>query len=80
VSDLRAWVGGLTLSKDPGTQWEYSNVGYGLLGLALANKTGAIYEALLNRRIIDPRRLKDTALHPTGDATRIFTAVQEQLG
>ena len=70
ASDLRSWLTGFTLSRDPGAQWEYSNVGYCLLGLALANKAGTTYDALLNRRIIDPLRLKDTTLHPTGEATR----------
>jgi D-alanyl-D-alanine-carboxypeptidase/D-alanyl-D-alanine-endopeptidase len=74
ASDLRSWLAGLTLSRDPGAQWEYSNVGYGLLGLALANKAGTTYDALLNRRIIGPLRLKDTALHPTGEATRRLAA------
>jgi CubicO group peptidase (beta-lactamase class C family) len=74
ASDLRSWLAGLTLSRDPGTQWEYSNVGYGLLGLALANKAGTAYDALLNRRIISPMRLKDTILHPTGEATRRLAA------
>ena len=58
------------MSRDPGAQWEYSNVGYGLLGLALANKAGTTYDDLLNRRIIDPLRLEDTTLYPTGDAAR----------
>lgn len=66
VSDLGLWLAGFTLSRDPGTQWEYSNVGYGILGLALANKAGTTYEALLNRRIIGPLKLKDTVLYPTG--------------
>jgi D-alanyl-D-alanine-carboxypeptidase/D-alanyl-D-alanine-endopeptidase len=70
ASDLRSWLGDLTLSRDPGTQWEYSNVGYGLLGLALPNKARTTYEALLNRHIIGPLKLKDTVLSPTGEATR----------
>jgi len=74
ASDLRSWLAGLTLSRDPGAQWEYSNVGYCLLGLALANKAGTTYDALLNRCIIGPLRLKDTTLHPTGEATRRLAA------
>jgi CubicO group peptidase (beta-lactamase class C family) len=70
VSDLRSWLAGFAMSRDPGTQWAYSNVGYCLLGLALATKAGTTYDALLNRRIIDPLKLKDTTLHPTGEATR----------
>ena len=64
TADLRSWLDGLTLPRDPGSQWEYSNVGYGILGLALANKAGTTYEALLNRRLIGPLRLQDTTLHP----------------
>ncbi len=43
-------------------------------GLALANKAGTTYDALLNCRIFGPLRLKDTALHPTGDATQRLAA------
>lgn len=70
ASDLRIWLAHLTLTRDPGAQWEYSNVGYGLLGLALANRAGTTYDALLRRRVIDPLKLKNTTLHPAGDATR----------
>jgi hypothetical protein len=58
------------LSRDPGTQWAYSNVGYCLLGLALANKAGTTYDALLNSRIIGPLGMKDTTLYPTDEASR----------
>jgi serine-type D-Ala-D-Ala carboxypeptidase/endopeptidase len=68
MSDLSAWLMSQILSRDPGTQWEYSNVGYCLLGLALANKAGVTYEALLNHRIIEPLKLKDTTLHPGANA------------
>jgi len=74
ASDLRSWLGDLTLSQDPGAQWAYSNVGYGLLGLALATKAGTTYEALLNRRIVGPLRLKDTVLNPMGETVRRVAA------
>jgi serine-type D-Ala-D-Ala carboxypeptidase/endopeptidase len=70
VSDLRSWLGGLTLSREPGEQWQYSNVGYGILGLALANKAGTTFDALLKSRIIGPLKLKDTTIHPAGKASR----------
>lgn len=44
-SDLRSWLANLVLSRDPGAAWEYSNVGYGLLGLALAKFSTATAEA-----------------------------------
>jgi CubicO group peptidase (beta-lactamase class C family) len=74
ASDLRSWLASLTLSRDPGAQWEYSNVGYGILGLALATKAGTTFGALLDRRIIGPMRLKDTVLYPTGEAIQRLAA------
>jgi CubicO group peptidase (beta-lactamase class C family) len=74
ASDLRSWLGDFTLTRDPGAQWEYSNVGYSLLGLALANKAGTTYEDLLDRRIIGPLKLKDTTLYPKGKAIRRLAA------
>jgi CubicO group peptidase (beta-lactamase class C family) len=74
VSDLRSWLAGLTLSRDPAAQWAYSNVGYCLLGLALATKAGMTYDDLLNRLIIGPLKLKDTMLHATTEAARRLAA------
>lgn len=74
LSDLRSWLDGFTLPRDPGARWEYSNTAYGILGLALANKAGSTYDALLERRIISPLGLKDTALRTTSaDARRLAT-------
>lgn len=71
MSHLQSWLTGIMLSQNPGTRWEYSNVGYGLLGIALANKAGTTYDELLNHRIIGPLRLMDTMLHPTGKENRL---------
>ena len=38
--DLHAFLAGYLLQRDPGTQFEYSNVGIGLLGHALAMRAG----------------------------------------
>lgn len=80
TSDLRSWLADLTLTRDPGAQWEYSNLGYGILGMALANRAGTTYEALLNSRIIDPLNLTDTTLHPIGEASqRLATGHDSRL-
>jgi CubicO group peptidase (beta-lactamase class C family) len=74
ISDLRSWLANFALSRDPGEQWEYSNLGYSILGLALATKAGTTYDALLKRRIIGPLKLKDTTLYPTEKAMRRLVA------
>ena len=70
VDALRSWLAGFTLTRDPGAQWEYSNVGYTLLGLALANKAGVDFDILLRRRIIEPLELRSTVLDASGEIVR----------
>jgi CubicO group peptidase (beta-lactamase class C family) len=49
-------------TRDSGSKWEYSNTGFGLLGLALAQRGGVTYESLIHDRIIKPIGLESTAL------------------
>jgi len=41
---------------------QYSNLGYGLLGHALALRAGMDYESLLRKRVLDPLGMKDTVI------------------
>src|SRR5580704_12725670 len=50
------------LTRDPGAEWDYSNVGYWLLGQALATRAGMDYETLLRTRVLAPLRMKNTAI------------------
>ncbi len=45
--------------------WFYSNIGYALLGLAIAYRGGQPYESLLQVRVLDPMGLQDTTFKPT---------------
>jgi D-alanyl-D-alanine-carboxypeptidase/D-alanyl-D-alanine-endopeptidase len=60
VDELGAWLGELRLQRAPGTGWEYSNVGYAVLGLALSHRAGRPFEALLHERVIAAVGLRDT--------------------
>jgi serine-type D-Ala-D-Ala carboxypeptidase/endopeptidase len=53
------------LSQDPGVEWDYSNIGYWLLGEALASRAGTDYESLLRARVIAPLKLTSTAITPS---------------
>ena len=57
--DALAWI---QLSSKPGAHYEYSNLGAGLLGHALARRAGMDYEAVLRKRILDPLGMKNTAI------------------
>ncbi len=50
------------LTRDVGSQYEYSNFGMGLLGYLLARRAGTDYETLLRTRITGPLGMKDTAI------------------
>lgn len=49
------------LPREPGTQAEYSNLGFGLLGHALARAAGTTYPELLRERILKPLGMDHTA-------------------
>jgi CubicO group peptidase (beta-lactamase class C family) len=67
AADLYAFLAGHRLARDPGAQWEYSNLGAGLLGHALSVKAGLSYEALVRRRVLEPLALKDTTITLSAD-------------
>ena len=50
------------LQKDIGGQSEYSNLGVGLLGHALALRAGMSYEELVKQRVCQPLSLADTTV------------------
>jgi len=60
-ADLYGFLADFTLTQDIGTQWDYSNLGYWLLGEVLAARGGADYEQLLMRRVIIPLGMRNTA-------------------
>ena len=54
---------------DPGTQFDYSNTNYVLLGLVLEQVTGKPIGELYRRWIIEPLGLKDTSFPDTSDTS-----------
>ena len=62
VQQLYDFLSSYTLTRDIGSQYEYSNLGVGLLGHALARRVGLSYEALVRKRILEPLAMKSTAI------------------
>jgi serine-type D-Ala-D-Ala carboxypeptidase/endopeptidase len=62
AAELYAFLGSYRLGRDPGSKYEYSNVGIGLLGHALALRAGMSYEELLRRRLFEPLGMTKTAI------------------
>jgi serine-type D-Ala-D-Ala carboxypeptidase/endopeptidase len=69
---LLAFLDRYQLTRDIGSQWEYSNLGVGLLGYLLARAAHTDYETLLHKRITGPLGMKDTVITLKGrDAARL---------
>jgi len=55
---------------EPGTHYEYANLSFGLLGIALARRAGTSYEELLVERVCNPLGMADTRIALTGEMRR----------
>jgi CubicO group peptidase (beta-lactamase class C family) len=64
-NDLYTSLANYKLSGTVGTDYSFSNVGMGLLGLALSRRSGMSYEALVKMRILDPLGMKNSGLSLT---------------
>jgi D-alanyl-D-alanine-carboxypeptidase/D-alanyl-D-alanine-endopeptidase len=62
VERLYEFLSSHRLTRDIGARWEYSNLGYGLLGHALARRAGGDYETLVRDRILAPLGMESTAI------------------
>jgi len=58
--DVYNFLARYQLKSDPGTDWEYSNVDYWLLGQALSHRAGMKYDELLEQRVFRPLKLNGT--------------------
>lgn len=65
VGDLHGFLSAHKLKRGIGDAVEYSNVGYGLLGHALAQHEGSDFETLIAERILEPLQMADTAVELT---------------
>lgn len=66
-ADLLQFLAGYELPRDIGAAYEYSNLGMGLLGYALALGAGVSYEELVVDRICNPLAMKDTRITLSAD-------------
>lgn len=62
---LYEFLSGYQLTRDPGAQFEYSNLGVGLLGHVLSLVTGQSYEEMERTRVWTPLGMEHTAITMT---------------
>jgi CubicO group peptidase (beta-lactamase class C family) len=62
IAQLYQFLSGYVLPREIGSQYEYSNLGGGLLGHLLARRAGMDYEALIRSRITGPLGMTNTSV------------------
>lgn len=62
VEQLYQFLSGYHLTRDIGSEFDYSNLGAGLLGHVLALRAGIDYETLVRARITGPLGMSSTAI------------------
>jgi CubicO group peptidase (beta-lactamase class C family) len=62
VEQMYQFLSAYTLPRDIGAEYEYSNLGGGLLGHVLALRSGMDYEALIRARIAAPLAMSSTVV------------------
>jgi D-alanyl-D-alanine-carboxypeptidase/D-alanyl-D-alanine-endopeptidase len=62
VEQLYQFLSGYELTRDVGAQYEYSNLGMGLLGHVLARRAGTDYETLVVSRIAETLGMNSTRI------------------
>lgn len=67
LQDLYNWLNSYQLTRAPGSQWEYSNIGFGLLGALLAQIAGQSYEDLIKQYFDQPLNMPDTVVFPSDE-------------
>ncbi len=65
VEQMYDFLSAYQLPRDIGDHYEYSNLGMGLLGHALARAAGMEFAPLLHQRVLAPLRMTSTAIDAT---------------
>jgi len=79
-SALYAFLNDYALPRTPGTHYQYSNLGAGLLGHLLARRADTTYAALVRHRIADPLGLSDTRYRLSDEQSDRLAQGHNQLG
>lgn len=61
-AELKAFLAGYALPRDPGAQYEYSNLAVGMLGYALAESRHQSYGELVTERVLKPLGMTATGV------------------
>src|SRR5438067_4330738 len=60
TGDLKRYLASYQLTRDVGSDWDYSNIGYWVLGEALSARAGKNIEDLIRSCVLAPLKMTDT--------------------
>ena len=80
TENLYAFLSGYELTRDIGSEHEYSNLGVGLLGHVLALAGGSSYEDLVRERILKPLGMSKTGITLDEEMQSWMTIGHDQAG
>ena len=60
TGDLKRYLASYQLTRDIGSDWDYSNIGYWILSEALSARAGKDIEDLIRSRVLTPLKMTDT--------------------
>jgi D-alanyl-D-alanine-carboxypeptidase/D-alanyl-D-alanine-endopeptidase len=60
TGDLKRYLASYQLTREIGSEWDYSNIGYWVLSEALAARAGKDIEDLIRSRVLAPLKMTDT--------------------
>jgi CubicO group peptidase (beta-lactamase class C family) len=79
AADLLAFIGKHGAANPAHSSSPFGSLGFGLLGVALANRAGTSYAALLEKEIADPLELKDTIIALSAEQQLRFIVGHDQF-
>jgi CubicO group peptidase (beta-lactamase class C family) len=71
-ADLYEYISLRGVRKSPGAEFNYSNLGYGLLGEVLADRAGLSYPDLLRTYVTGPLQMQDTVIALSAEQRQRF--------
>lgn len=74
LETLYTFLASYELEREPGARYLYTNIGYGLLGHALARAAGLAFPELVKERILDPLGMEMTGYALEGDVAEAMVA------
>lgn len=77
---LKSFMATYVLTRAPDQQYEYSNLGIGLLGQALAHHAGKSYDDLLVERVTGPLGMTSTHIRSTDDMSAHLAPPHDSQG